>query len=223
MTDLLGAVRDLKTRAKNRRDDGLFEEGVGVVNEAIELLDGEFGSATSDAWRTRLASELADCHGLIGGLQRRWGLASDAADERADHLRASVAAYEKGDAEYEREEKFGVVNSYNLVNRLVSRLLLEPAVDLSAEMTEAKGIVEGQLLQKRRGDVWALADQALLRLLLGEADHTSAWAPFRDKSPPDFAYESVLDTLELLAQVALAVKSELESSIALLEEDLENL
>lgn len=222
MTSLLDEVRDLKTKAKNRRDDGAFAQGVGFAQQAIARLDSEFEATETGGWQSQLASELADCHGLIGGIQRRWGLASDEAAERTEHLQASVAAYDAGD-DFEREKEYGVVNSYNLVNRVVGRILLEPTIDLSAQMDEAKTIVEGQLTQKRRGDIWAIADRALLRLLLGEADHASAWAPFRDNSPPDFAYDSVLDTLEPLAELDLAAQGELKSSIALLEGDLEDL
>ena len=221
MIDLLKTVRDLKTKAKNRRDDGLFQQGVDFAQEAIALLERELADASSQEWRSQVAAELADCYGIIGGIQRRWGLALDG-KERLLHLEASRDAYEKGYG-CEREENCGVVNSYNLVNRLVGRVLLDPAIELDEDLRQAKDIVKAQLVQKRKGDIWALADMALLRILLREADAVSAWAAFRGAQPPDYAYGSVLETLQPLAELELPVRAELASSIELLKADWDEL
>ena len=222
---LLEKVRYLKTQAKNRRDDKLYEEGVALAYQAIADLEPAFESAVTDDWKTRFASELADCFGLIGGIQRRWGLSlddSERAGERKKHLELSIEAYDKGN-HYELEKNYDVVNSYNLVNRLVGRILLSPNTDLREEMRKAKDIVSEQLKQKRRGDIWALADKALLQLLLGEIEHDKAWAEFLDHSPPSYAFDSVLDTLDPLAVCDLPIRAELASSIEILQGELEKL
>lgn len=233
MNDLLKTVREFKTKAKNRRDDELYDEGVGFAAEAISLLKAEFATAKNDEWKTQLASELGDCHGIIGGIQRRWGLSTKEPYPRAEHLVQSVLAYEAGD-EWEREKNYGVVNSYNLVNRLVSRMLLSAsdlvelpqeleALDIPSALLEASSIVDEQLILKRRGDIWAMADQALLRILLQEADHTSAFSELRAKSPPDYLYESLLATLEPLVALELPMAQVLQRSVELLERDLESI
>ncbi|MCG7932729.1 MAG: hypothetical protein N0E44_22170 [Candidatus Thiodiazotropha lotti] len=224
-TEILDEVRDLKTQAKNRRDDKLYKEGTTIANRAIKSLESSFESAVKESWRTELASELADCYGLIGGIQRRWGLSLDdpeTAEKYKEHLQMSIDAYDKGH-HFEQEDNYGVVNSYNLVNRLVGRILLTPDTDIKEEMKSARAIISDQLKQKRHGDIWALADKSLLQLLLGETEHNAAWTEFLDQSPPYYALESLLDTLEPLAACNFPIKTELEASIDLLEDELEKL
>ncbi len=233
MRDLLRSVRDLKTRAKNRRDLGLrgYPRAVTILDQAIAKLREQIGTTSTGGSRSQLASELADCYGIQGGIQRRWGLelAGGAQDEdhRLEHLAASVEAYDKGYA-FESAKEFGIVNSYNLVNRLISRILYDPRVlfdpavatsppnvevlDVSAKLQEAEEIVRKQLRLERRGDVWALSDLALLRLLLDRDDADSSYGDFTAASPPDFAYGSAIDTLEELSQLDLPVAEKLKET-----------
>src|SRR6266511_1384606 len=171
MRDLLQKIRDLKTKAKNERDNGLYKDATRTLIEAINLLDSAWKSASAVEAKTPLGAELADCHGMLGGIQLRWGLDPDYKAERSQHLLEAVEAYDKG-YEYESAEENRQANSYNLVNRLVARILYDPiclseptkpkppadikALDVREELEKAAGVIRQQLRIERRGDVWAL-------------------------------------------------------------------
>jgi len=236
MEDLLQTIRYLKTRAKNRRDLGRYESAVKILREeAVPLIQTELASTTLADWKVQLASELSDGFGIMGGIYRRWGLESETEQERILHLGESVNAYEKG-YELERNPEYNIANSYNMVNRLVSYILLEPAslsdastaesssanisYDVRLELNRAESVVRDQLKEKRRGDIWALADLALISLLLDSSDPITAYADFIAKSPPSFAYESVLSTLRPMAILSLPVGDKLREAVRLLEAEL---
>ncbi|HEX8650037.1 MAG TPA: tetratricopeptide repeat-containing protein [Pyrinomonadaceae bacterium] len=236
MEDLLQTIRNLKTRAKNRRDLGRYERAVRILEEeAIPLIQKELSSTSLADWRAQLASELSDCFGILGGLYRRWALETETEQERKLHLRKSVDAYEKG-YEIEKNPKHNIINSYNMLNRILSYIFLEPdslwdatpsekasygkAYDVRQELQKIEAVIREQLKEKRRGDIWALADLALVRLLLGNDDPVVAYADFNAKSPPDFAYESALSTLRPLAKLRLPVADKLSRAVELLEEKL---
>jgi hypothetical protein len=237
MEDLLQTIRDLKTKAKNRRDLGRYDGAEKILkDEAIPLLEEELSATDRAEWKAQLASELADCFGILGGSYRRWGLESKTEQERILYLRKSVGAYQQG-YELENNPEYHIVNSYNLVNRLVSYILLEPhssseasppekaggdfiVFDVKQELKKAEAIIREQLNDKRRGDIWALADLALVSLLLDYTDPVTAYADFNAKSPPDFAYESSLSTLRPMAELKLPVADKLREAVKLLEAKL---
>ena len=96
-SDVLKRIGDLKTQAKNRRDLKRYDRAVHLLEDAIEIARTEYDEATNlPDWRATLASELADCWGILGGIERRWAEASNIAAERAEHLRKSVHAYDQG-------------------------------------------------------------------------------------------------------------------------------
>jgi len=226
----LDEIRDLKTRAKNRRDGRHYSRGVGYLNDAISIARTELDSTTAGELRAQAASELADCYGLLGGIERRWGLDPEYESERDVHLKASVDAYDAGYV-FEQNPEYGWPNSYNMINRLVGRLLLRPdrlattgapandadGVDVRAELGQAADVLHEQLRTSRREDYWALADLALVNLLLDRQDPVSAYSRFNAESPPPFAYKSVLDTLGPLAQLAFAPAPKLREAIRHLE------
>jgi hypothetical protein len=236
METLLQTIRELKTKAKNRRDLGRYDSAETILGEAISLAQEGLLSSTSTDWKSQLASELSDCYGLLGGIYRRWGLESKTEEERTLHLKKSVDEYQKG-YDLEKTDEYNIVNSYNMVNRLVSHILLEP--DLSSTLAtnpqgsgpltvrqalqNAEKDIRDQLKEKRRGDIWALADLALVRLLLDEDDPVPAYAEFISKSPPDYAYESQLSTLRPLAELELPVTNKLRWAVQLLEGKLKQL
>jgi Trypsin-like peptidase domain len=231
--DLLQAVRDLKTRAKNLRDAGKYKDGVDVAKTAIDrLLSEELLPATKE-WQGRLKTELADCYGLAGGIQRRWGLEAATAEERQLLLAKSAGAYDEG---YKREVETKSAVSYNLVNRLVARVLYEPGalsradagpgheyfepLNVRTKLEEAERTIRDQLREQRRGDVWALADHALVTLLLGLQGGAAAYSDFQAAAPPDYAYESALATLRPLAQLDSPRTNELKDAVRRLESSL---
>ncbi|CAM5781095.1 Caspase family protein OS=Rhizobacter sp. AJA081-3 OX=2753607 GN=HZ992_24855 PE=4 SV=1 [Rhizobacter fulvus] len=231
-------IRDLKTSAKNQRDGGLdgYPSALEMLGDAIELARNELATSTVAERRIEMATELSDCFGLVGGVQRRW---ADEADDSArdQHLKEAASAYDQGFV-YESDPAFGIVNSYNLVNRLVVRVLLAPQALTSDEPMHLPGIaplklrdelgnavttVRGQLAGPRRGDYWALADLALLEVLSGRTGAATAYVDFLALSPPDFAYESVLGGLRPLAELPIVTAPELNAAVELLQGRLDEL
>ena len=232
MTDLFETVRDLKTKAKNRRDLGRYQKGIEILGKAISLLTQELNANKALECKSKIASELSDCHGLTGGIYRRWGLASANEQERGERLIESIKAYDKG-YEFESKEKYGIDDSYNLLNRLLGRILFEPSyltdsatasisegvepLSLPQKLAEAEQVIQQQLKVTRRGDIWAMADLALVKLLLDRADPRSAYADFNSESPPGYAYESVLSVLRPLVELDLPCAAKLQEAIRQLE------
>lgn len=237
MENLLETVRELKTKAKNRRDLERYESAATFLEKAINILKSLFVDTTLSDCKSNLALELADCYGLLGGINRRWGLSSTDPQERLQRLQASFEAYDKGYKEYEAREKDKIVNSYNLLNRLVSYLLLNPASlnDTPAKLPDGKTLlmkkeleqagesIRQQLLRERRGDIWAIADLALVNLLLDREAPAAAYENFLKSYPPDYAYDSVLSVLRPLVSLQLPVTAKLQDAVQLLEDNLQQL
>lgn len=227
MSTVLDEIRNLKTQAKNRRDLRRYDSAARILERAISLATGYMSDGEL---RGQMAEELADCNGLLGGVQRRWALESDG-EERSLHLVDSIQAY---DAAWGFESgDYEVVNSYGMVNRLVSRLLLIPdslfakgitdfgkkvqPLAMRTQLEEACRLVEGQLARPRRDDYWALADLALINVLLEKQEAVPAYAGFLEKSPPDYAVKSVLDVLRPLAGLTWKLTDKLKEVVVYLE------
>lgn len=233
LDEKLDSIRNLKTKAKNRRDRDMFDRAAKILLQAAELGESGFDSGSVDS-RPSYASELADVYGMLGGITRRQGLDAMDAEIRDSLLRESFEYYDRGYS-YERSS-FGVSDSYNLVNRLVSRILLDPSVlaksttdDASSDpeaamlrmLEEAQHDVAQQIAESRNTDPWAHADQALLDLLVSEsANATSAYGQLHRMSPPGYVYESALATLRPLADTAGAYRPELKVAVRDLESRL---
>jgi hypothetical protein len=167
-----------------------------------------------------MASELADCWGILGGLERRWALdpASDPG-QLLEHLQRSIEAYDKG-YEYEKESSSSGTSTYNKLNRLLVRVLRAPellttgraaegAMNVRAELEE----LSEQISQHATDNVWTAADMAMLNVLLGRQDAASAYAAFERMKPPDFARQSALDGLVPLAELDLPTAAGLRDAI----------
>ena len=233
-------IREFKTGAKNQRDRGTkgYPRALSSLQDAIAIARDALAQSTVAEYRKQLAAELSDCFGLVGGIQRRWADESSGGDDRAAHLVASIRAYDEGFG-IESDPQYGIVNSYNLVNRLVVRILLVPAalgapdplvvapeiasLNLTHELEQASTTIRQQLVGPRRGDYWAMADLALIEILLGRASAAVAYADFIGTSPPDFAYTSALASLRPLAALQLQRASVLDEAIHLLEGQLQRL
>jgi hypothetical protein len=239
MSEVLERIRELKTQAKNRRDLGRFQRAAALLDEAIAIAREELKTTSVPEVRATLASELADCYGLLGGVERRWALdPKSSPEERAQHLRRSVDAYDEG-YKFEADPAFGLANTYNAVNRLLSRLLLDPglltsggkgsrregseSVDVRADLEAVARTLQSQLATQRRGDYWALADLALINVLLGKQDAASAYAAFEAELRPDSAYQSALAIVKPLAALDLPTAAELKLAGQRLEKELKSL
>jgi hypothetical protein len=120
----------------------------------------------------------------------------------------------------------------------VVRLLLTPAalvsdihlvdpeiapLNLPDELEKASTTIRQQLAGPRRGDYWAMADLALLEVLLGRRPAAVAYADFIDISPPDFAFASALASLRSLAELPTPCAIALREAVDLLEGQLQRL
>ena len=219
MSDVIEHIQDLKTQAKNRRDMRRWPRAASLLREAIALGIEEFGSAGKlPEWRARIAAELADCWGILGGVERRWAfeLAGDPM-LRLEHLDRSIAAYDEG-YRYERTDP-GRRSTYNRLNRLIVRLLRDPqvlardrdaadvgkTVDVRQELETLADEIGGRGID----DPWSALDVALLNVLLARQDAASAYASFERMSAPDFARQSALDVVAPLAELDFPVGPEL--------------
>ncbi len=218
MTSPLEQILALKTEAKNQRDRGLkgYPRALARLGAAIKLAEeGLAETEVADA-RRQLHKELADCHGMVGGVQRRWGSEGPQV-ERTAHLAASCIAYDQGYG-HEWHKDHGTPATYNLVNRLTGRLLIRPDLLKLDEVTDlgngiepmnvkamlAKAVADiGQFLA-HRDNFWTEADLALLKVLAGATDPSNAYAPFLALSPPGYAFGSALDALRPLAEATAA-------------------
>jgi hypothetical protein len=230
MLDILQRVRELKTQAKNRRDLTRYDRAAALLKQAIGLASNEFETTTNlPDRRATLASELADCWGILGGVERRWALdpSSDPA-QRTAHLQQSIAAYDKG-YRYESDPLLSSApKTYNRLNRLIVRLLLNPArltangnaadQELSGTLNVRSELeaIAAQIMEQGIDSVWTAADWALLYVLLGRQDAASAYANFEKKDPPDFACQSALDVITPLAAANLPTAAELKNAERLL-------
>jgi hypothetical protein len=232
-------IRELKTGAKNQRDRGAkgYPRALSMLAEAIAIARADLENSTSGERRAQLATELSDCFGMVGGVERRWAYESEG-DERALHLKAAIRAYDNGFT-FESNSEYGIADSYNRLNRLLVRLLIRPdalysddvvildpeipAVNLRREFEEASIFIREQLTGTRRGNYWALADLGLVEVLLGRSPAAVAYADFIALSPPDFAYVSALAGLRPLAKLPIPTAPFLQKAVALLQDRLDRL
>lgn len=219
MVDDLDEVLALKASAKSARDDGDWEGAISDLEEAIHLLNRM--AETSTPMPSWLASELADTYGMIGGIHKRWGLLLDGA-ERQRHLKASLEAYDEG-FRYEQDLQLNDANTYNRVNRLVGRVLLNPRVlqkdgdaasETAEELQKAEEILIEQIGSARQKDPWAHADLGTVQLLLDSPNALSALHALDRLRPQAFVYDSALTTLEPLCEVASDLRPNLAQAVA---------
>ena len=217
MVDVLDEVLALKASAKSSRDDGDWEGALTDLQEAIGILL-DLKAEVSPSVASRLATEFADTYGLIGGIEKRWALQLDG-EERRRHLEASLAAYDKGFS-YEHDLGPNDANTYNRVNRLVGRVLLDTRVlQNDAKFTEDLRIAEKVLYEQigsggRQKDPWAYSDLGTVRLLRGKPDALAAYRELDQLRPPRFVYDSALTTLQPLCDVASDLRPDLVQAVA---------
>ena len=179
--ELLASVKTLKEEAKLYRDDGDYEEAIGVLNEAVTSVENsgwltlsrEQSALTQD--QKELAWHLSDCLGMLGGNYRRINRLSEAS-----------TAFQLG-SNYEADSRYGVNSSYNLVNAIV--LPIEAGESSAASQKEALlraiTVLERQVLGERRVDRWAWADLATCRLISGDVEGANeAFQRFAELADP---------------------------------------
>ena len=120
MLDVLGTAQHLKRLSRKARDEERFDEADALLTQAIEKLESEFArlqKRPSDEREKKLpasqevrrvAAELADCLGSLGGVRRRQGRITEA-----------LELYSRG-KDLEQDDRYRIANSYNQVQWLVS-------------------------------------------------------------------------------------------------------
>ena len=219
VTDDLDEVRALKASAKSARDDRDWDSAIADLNDAIDLLQDRLEeSSAAPEW---LKVELADTFGMIGGIEKRWGLQLGG-EQRRRHLKASVDAYDMG-FNYEQGLDPDNANTYNRINRLVGRVLLDKNVlrrgdgvipKFAEELRDAEEIVTKEIETARQRDPWAYCDLGTIRLLRGKPDALSVFHDLERLRPEPYVYESVLSTLQPLSDVASDIRPDLVKAVA---------
>lgn len=186
MAEIIDEVRRLKASARSESERGRHEAAARILRRATESLEAALATAAEES---RLAAELADLYGMLGGANRKLG-----------DLVQAAAAYDRGFL-YESDPRYGMTNSYNAVNRLVTRILLRPDslsapdvlrgvsglefVDVPAALAELRPELERQVAGRRANDFWAAGDLAFTCALSGdEQGALRAVQGFASCSPP---------------------------------------
>ncbi|GAA2480028.1 hypothetical protein [Winogradskya humida] len=188
--DVLDLADQLRQRARVQARNGRPGPARKLLREVVSLLGTAMGAIDDESQQAELAKALADAHGMLGGVE--W---------RAGDLTEAAAAYERGRA-IEQDPQFGIVDSYNLTNALVLRILLEPGdvESFNEELRAARATVGLQVAGPRGEQWWAWADYGLLCLLTDATDEAArAYEQFRISGPGPADRESVGRVLHELA------------------------
>jgi tetratricopeptide (TPR) repeat protein len=194
--NVLVTADELRQRARVQVRNGRFGPARALLREVVTLLTTSLGAVGDEPRQPELAKALADTHGMLGGVEWRTG-----------NLAEAAAAYERGRT-IEQDERFGIVDSYNLTNALVLRILLDPSAvpEMRGELQAARETVGKQVSGPRGKQWWAWADYALLCLLSGQTeDATRAYEQFRISGPAPSDHDSVARVLRDLADAITPV------------------
>ena len=192
--DPLDRIRELKQQAVVHRNRDKLDLALRVLDEAESRLESLLADPTLDAERrAQLKAELADTHGMKGGVQRRRQRLDDALGE-----------YEAGAAVEGTES----TTTYNLGNTVLLSLVLGRASldDAQTQQRIAAMVsrLERQVVGARSDEWWAYADLAQFRLLGGDVSGAySAYAAGRTTGPSASELQRPLD---VLAELAAALK-----------------
>lgn len=224
MSNVVDDARSLKSQAMDARDRGDFARAINFIEKAEQVLRGALDELRKNRQEgekpgrleTDVANQLVHVLGSKGGIYRRSGNYED-----------SAKAYDAGYRFEAPDSVYRIVNSYNLVQRLVSRVLLRPesvdegdlevlGLSVRDELVKARDEIQQQLKGKRAGDEYAAADLALVRLLLGDGEWETALDDFIYSTPPPKPY-AVKVTSELINELGEAIRRSPSASPALVK------
>lgn len=193
--DPLDEIVALKQRAVALRNRDKLELALAVLDEAEERLEQLLADPLIDPGRrAALTTELADTHGMKGGVNRRRRRLEEALDE-----------YDAG----ARMEGSEATTTYNLGNSIVLSLVLgRQRLDDPLLQERTASIVqrlEKQTAGARSDEWWAFADLAQFRLLQGDVSGArQAYVKGRATGPSAAELQRPLD---VLAEIAGALQS----------------
>jgi hypothetical protein len=217
--DVVASATDLKTRALDERDAGNWDDAFKLLNEAKTALEKALDDLTSGAsekdvelfkFENSVKKALYGIWGSIGGVYRRRAVSTD---RQSGDLKAAVDSYDEG-----RKIEKNFIDSYNLTQRLVTRVLLSPTAALDESMKvanenvpsalrEARQIVNEQISANgpRNKDEYAFADAAIIALILGEPEWMDALNKFMRRAPKSSYAHTI--TLDVLKELGAGMKS----------------
>jgi len=209
MNDVIDEVRQLKSSALDARDAQdpvravrLLQQAETLLRETIEDLRDRRGDSPPGVQEAKAADQLVHILGSIGGVLRREG----------DYAGA-VAAYGAGREIEQSSSGYGIVNSYTLVQEIVSQVFLNPRslreLRLRGALIAARAEIERQIAGPRSGDEYAAADLALVLLLLRDPAADDALDTFVDLRPEPYAIDVVIELLRDLRDRTEAAEPEL--------------
>jgi Tetratricopeptide Repeats-Sensor len=213
--------------------ESFFESAVAEQQKAIRILRRELNSIGEEREKKqeklKLLRLLSQTYGSIGGIWRDAAhLEQPSNDEktndekRTELFKKAIDAYDQGyEIEKERKQFFNDDDSYNLLQRIVVRILHKPpSLDDSDQTVEGKLTVRQALElaheeikrqvvnEKTRTDSWAKADLVLVRALLQEPAEKAL--KDLEMENPDFSfYASTLTVIKALIEEGLGKDQEL--------------
>ncbi len=212
MDDLFASVNDLQARAKTQRKDGNLDTAIELLEQAAGSLESSYSECDRQAAPTelerRLAAELAETYGLLGGAHRQ-----------RDDLANAVAAYGKGRV-FEASDRYGLGSTYASLNWVVTSVLADPSsldreCDITTELQRLRGALAEHEARLETFDPWTEGDLALANVL-GGADGEEAWATFL-KMAPDYAVGTYAGTVDRLSKLDTSRRPSLQASLAALQ------
>jgi tetratricopeptide (TPR) repeat protein len=156
-------VRALKARATALRNRGQFERAQEALDRAIHILEALRGEPATPAVAKEIRAELADTHGMKGGIFRRAG-----------NLAEALGAYRRG-REIEVQD---LESTYNLSNTITLSITQERQSPedprIRADLARVIELLQVQTAGPRSDEWWAWSDLAQFHLLNGNPDAARA-------------------------------------------------
>jgi tetratricopeptide (TPR) repeat protein len=239
MANIIDEIKSLKDLAQRQSNQGQYEIAAKTLRDAIDVLEAALtrreshadrahrASAPVDTEENRIVAELADLYGMLGGASRKYGA-----------LMQAIAAYDQG-FRYESNPRYGIVNTYNALNRLVTRILMCPSslsdpdalrsvnelefVDVPRTVNELRTELKQQVDGVRSNDFWAAGDLAFTCALNGDDQGAlDALQRFESCSPPPpaSAYSAYINWIGSVAELDTPRKEALNKLKALFENSL---
>jgi hypothetical protein len=239
MAKLIDEIESLKDLALRQSDQGQYEIAAKTIHDGIDVLEAALtkreshgdsadrATAPVDPEENSIAAELADLYGMLGGASRKHG----------DLMRA-IAAYDQG-FRYESNSRYGILKTYNALNRLVTRILMCPRslsdpdafrsvnelefVDVPGTLNELQTELKQEVDGVRSNDFWAAGDLAFIYALNGDdrgafdALQRFEWC---SPPPPASAYNASIYWIDSVAQLDTPRKEALNKVKAFLENSL---
>lgn len=154
-------ARVLKSKATALRNRGEFKRALDALDEAIKVLETQRLDYEPMAINEKeVRAELADTHGMKGGIFRRMGKYDDA-----------LAAYTMGAGIEERDNLSTTYNRSNLIALSITAKGLAPTDQaIRTHLASVIGHLEIETAGPRSDEWWAWSDLAQFYLLNGEPD-----------------------------------------------------